>query len=211
MLLIAVRCWQMDVFVAASMCFKHDKWCTAEERYSTFPLGLPRWTCPHVLDEEQTLARPSLSGNNIRFSEKHFLRSDKEIPPLIKYDGGIYIYIYTHMLSLWGMKQIHFKTAPFRKKHSLDFNMNKTFEYSDSLCWISVKTLFLFTALLFQYKQASSRPSRKKNDEWKHTSVFYIHTLFYDQGWSLTLVERENKSICNKILYFLVLKKARGE
>lgn len=28
--------------------------------------------------------RPALSGNNIHFSGRHFLRSDKEIPPLIK-------------------------------------------------------------------------------------------------------------------------------
>lgn len=40
------------------------------------------------MDEEQTVTHPALSGNNIHFSEKYFLRSDKEIPPLLKYVVG---------------------------------------------------------------------------------------------------------------------------
>lgn len=38
----------------------------------------------YALDREQTVTRPALSGNNIHRSGRHFLRSDEEIPPLIR-------------------------------------------------------------------------------------------------------------------------------
>lgn len=58
-----------------------------KDGYSTFPLGLPNCTCLHalyILNKEQTATRPALSGNNIHYSGKYFLRSEKEIPPSIK-------------------------------------------------------------------------------------------------------------------------------
>lgn len=59
----------------------------------------------YILDEEQTVTRPALSGNNIHFSGRHFLRSDEEIPPSIKYVGKkIHLHVF-FLLSLSGMKQ----------------------------------------------------------------------------------------------------------
>lgn len=63
-----------------------DKWCTERIDIALFLwdfLIVPGHI--YVLDGEQTVTRPALSGNNIRFqpSGRHF--SDKEIPPLIKY------------------------------------------------------------------------------------------------------------------------------
>lgn len=111
------------------LCSGFDKWCT-----EGIDLALFLWDfliVPgriYVLDEEQTVTRPALSGNNIHLSRRHFLRSDKEIPPLIKYVG----------------KKIHIFSfrGGVNKRH---WGNNK---YSDSL--------FLFTALFLQYKQALS-------------------------------------------------------
>lgn len=70
--------------------FELDEWCTEGMDIALFLwdfLTLPVSMHIYILNKKQTAARPALSGNNICYSGKHFLRSEKEIPPSIKYVG----------------------------------------------------------------------------------------------------------------------------